>query len=115
MNGPYLLATIHSGWWVAYTNRGEYMSVRLKLFYAPWSNRTRAQEHHFERIEEEWQEDCRIERIDVERHQDVADAYEVRTIPTVIVEDESGVIDRFGGVVSDDQLEQCLHRCRQGI
>lgn len=92
--------------------KGESMPT-LKLFYAPWSSRCRTQEEHLRRAEHRLRGDYRVETVDVEQAQDVAHAYGVHSLPTVIVETDAGVVERFGGVTSSEELEHALERDRR--
>ncbi|MFB6087976.1 MAG: thioredoxin domain-containing protein, partial [Haloarculaceae archaeon] len=43
-------------------------------------------------------------------NQDVANEYQVRSIPTIVVEDDEGVVERFVGVTQRDDLEDALEQ-----
>ncbi|MDX1747836.1 MAG: thioredoxin domain-containing protein, partial [Halobacteriales archaeon] len=45
-----------------------------------------------------------------DEHQDVANQYQVRSIPTIIVEDDDGVVERFVGVTQRDAIESALEK-----
>ena len=49
-----------------------------------------------------------FEKVDVDEEQDVANEYQVRSLPTLIVENEDGIVERFVGVTQRDDLETAL-------
>jgi len=84
------------------------MTVRLKDFYADWCGPCKTQDPILEDMAEEW-EDVEFEKINVDEDQDVANEYQVRSLPTLIVEnDDDGVVERFVGVTQREDLESAL-------
>ncbi|WP_327053202.1 thioredoxin [Halomicrococcus gelatinilyticus] len=83
------------------------MTVRLLDFYADWCGPCKTQDPILEELEEDW-DDVEFEKIDVDEHQDVANEYQVRSIPTIVIEDDDGVVERFVGVTQRDALENVL-------
>jgi len=83
------------------------MTVTLKDFYADWCGPCKTQDPILEELEEEWA-DVEFEKIDVDEEQDVANEYQVRSLPTLIVENDDGVVERFVGVTQADDLEEAL-------
>jgi thioredoxin 1 len=83
------------------------MTVTLKDFYADWCGPCKTQDPILEELEEEWG-DVEFEKIDVDQKQDVANEYQVRSLPTLVVENEEGVVERFVGVTQASDLEQAL-------
>ena len=83
------------------------MTVTLKDFYADWCGPCKTQEPILEEMEDDWGE-VRFERIDVDENQDVANQYQVRSIPTLVVENDDGVVDRFVGVTQREDIEAAL-------
>ena len=84
------------------------MTVTLKDFYADWCGPCKTQDPILEDIVEDWGERVQFEKIDVDENQDVANEYQVRSIPTVVVENDDGVVERFVGVTQREQLEDAL-------
>jgi len=84
------------------------MTVTLKDFYADWCGPCKTQDPILEDLEEEWGDRVSFEKIDVDENQDVANEYQVRSIPTIVVENEEGVVERFVGVTQADRLEDAL-------
>jgi thioredoxin 1 len=84
------------------------MTVRLKDFYADWCGPCKTQDPILEDMAEDW-EDVEFEKINVDEDQDVANEYQVRSLPTLIVEnDDDGVVERFVGVTQREDLESAL-------
>ncbi|MFB6295215.1 MAG: thioredoxin family protein, partial [Halobacteriales archaeon] len=68
------------------------MTVRLKDFYADWCGPCKTQDPILEELEEDWGEQVDFEKIDVDENQDIANDYQVRSIPTIVVENDDGVV-----------------------
>ena len=83
------------------------MTVTLKDFYADWCGPCKTQEPILEEMEPDWS-DVSFERIDVDENQDVANQYQVRSIPTLVVENDDGVVERFVGVTQREDIESAL-------
>ena len=84
------------------------MSVTLYDFYADWCGPCKTQDPILEDLKEDWDERFDLERVDVDEEQEVANQYQVRSLPTLIVENDDGVVERFVGVTQRDDLEQAL-------
>jgi thioredoxin 1 len=84
------------------------MTVRLKDFYADWCGPCKTQDPILEEVEEDWGERVTFEKIDVDENQDIANEYQVRSIPTIVVENDDGVVERFVGVTQREDLESAL-------
>jgi thioredoxin 1 len=83
------------------------MTVTLKDFYADWCGPCKTQDPILEELEEEWA-DVEFEKINVDEEQDIANEYEVRSLPTLIVENDDGVVERFIGVTQAEDIEDAL-------
>jgi thioredoxin 1 len=84
------------------------MAVTLKDFYADWCGPCKTQDPILEEMEEDWGSEVTFEKIDVDENQDVANDYQVRSIPTIVVENDDGVVERFVGVTQRGELESAL-------
>ena len=84
------------------------MAVRLKDFYADWCGPCKTQDPILEEMEDDWGTEVTFEKIDVDENQDVANEYQVRSIPTIVVENDDGVVERFVGVTQREELESAL-------
>ncbi|WP_129114450.1 thioredoxin family protein [Halegenticoccus tardaugens] len=83
------------------------MTVRLKDFYADWCGPCKTQDPILEELEGDYPE-VSFEKVNVDEEQDIANQYQVRSLPTLIVENEEGVVDRFVGVTQREDLEAAL-------
>lgn len=84
------------------------MSVRLLDFHADWCGPCKTQDPILEELSEEWGDRFELVKVDVDEEQDVANEYQVRSLPTLIVENEDGIVDRFVGVTQKEDLEVAL-------
>jgi thioredoxin 1 len=85
------------------------MTVTLKDFYADWCGPCKTQDPILEDIEEEYP-DVDFEKIDVDAEQDVANEYQVRSLPTLVVENDDGIVERFIGVTQAEDIEAALEK-----
>ncbi|QSG10104.1 thioredoxin family protein [Halapricum desulfuricans] len=85
------------------------MTITLMDFMADWCGPCKTQEPILEDIEEDYP-DVEFERIDVDERQDVANEYQVRSLPTLIVENDDGVVERFIGVTQAEDIEDALEK-----
>ncbi|AFK18139.1 thioredoxin [Haloferax mediterranei ATCC 33500] len=83
------------------------MTVRLLDFYADWCGPCKTQDPILDDLEGDY-EDVEFVKVDVDEEQDVANQYQVRSLPTLIVENDDGIVDRFVGVTQRDDLESAL-------
>jgi len=97
----------------AVANFGPPMTVQLKDFYADWCGPCKTQDPILEELEEAYP-DVVFEKIDVDEDQETANEYSVRSLPTLVVENDDGIVERFVGVTQRDQLEDALSQAQQG-
>ncbi|WP_255152375.1 thioredoxin family protein [Halorarius halobius] len=83
------------------------MTVSLKDFYADWCGPCKTQDPILEELEAEFP-DVNFEKVNVDEQQDVANEYQVRSLPTLVVENDDGIVERFVGVTQRDELETAL-------
>ncbi|POG53896.1 thioredoxin [Haloferax marisrubri] len=83
------------------------MTVRLLDFYADWCGPCKTQDPILDDLEGDY-EDVEFVKVDVDEEQDVANQYQVRSLPTLIVENDDGIVDRFVGVTQRDDIESAL-------
>ncbi|WP_248515524.1 thioredoxin [Salinarchaeum laminariae] len=86
------------------------MSVTLKDFYADWCGPCKTQDPILEELSEEWGDRFAVEKVNVDEEQEIANEYQVRSLPTLIVENDEGVVERFVGVTQRDDLEDALEQ-----
>ena len=83
------------------------MTVSLKDFYADCCGPCKTQDPILEEIVEDYP-DIEFEKVNVDEEQDVANEYQVRSLPTVVVENDDGIVQRFVGVTQRDDIEEAL-------
>jgi thioredoxin 1 len=85
------------------------MTVSLKDFYADWCGPCKTQDPILEEVTADYP-DVDFQKVNVDEQQDVANEYQVRSLPTVIVENDDGVVERFVGVTQRDEIEAALQK-----
>jgi thioredoxin 1 len=83
------------------------MTVRLLDFYADWCGPCKTQDPILEELSGDYP-DVDFEKVDVEADQETANEYSVRSLPTLVVENDDGVVQRFVGVTQREDLEEAL-------
>jgi thioredoxin 1 len=86
------------------------MTVTLKDFYADWCGPCKTQDPILEEIEEDLGDSFELEKINVDEQQDIANEYQVRSLPTLIIENEDGIVERFVGVTQREDIEDALEQ-----
>ncbi|UPM43057.1 thioredoxin family protein [Halocatena salina] len=86
------------------------MTITLKDFYADWCGPCKTQDPILEELHEDWGDRFEVEKVNVDEQQDVANEYQVRSLPTLIIENEEGVVERFVGVTQRDDIETALEK-----
>ena len=84
------------------------MTVTLKDFHADWCGPCKTQDPILEELKEDWGERFDMEKVNVDEQQDVANEYSVRSLPTIVVENDDGVVERFVGVTQREDIEDAL-------
>ncbi|MFB6082237.1 MAG: thioredoxin [Halanaeroarchaeum sp.] len=88
--------------------RTQMSDVTLMDFHADWCGPCKTQDPIIEELEEAYGESVAFEYVDVDEEPDVANEYQVRSIPTIIVKNDDGVVERFVGVTQKEPLEEAL-------
>ncbi len=83
------------------------MPVTIKDFYADWCGPCKTQDPILEDLEGDYP-DVDLEKVNVDEEQDIANEYQVRSLPTLIIENDDGVVERFVGVTQRDVIEDAL-------
>ena len=88
------------------------MTARLLDFYADWCGPCKKQDPILEELETDYG-DVEFVKIDVDDEQDVANQYQVRSLPTVVVERDGDIVDRFVGFTQREEIAAALDRAAQ--
>jgi thioredoxin 1 len=77
-------------------------------FFAEWCGPCKRQGPYLEELKKNMGEKIEIQKIDVDEHMDLANKYEIRVVPTLIIEKDGKVVRTLEGVTSADSLESML-------
>jgi thioredoxin 1 len=86
------------------------MTVTLKDFYADWCGPCKTQDPILDDLEEDWEGRFQVEKVNVDEEQDVANEYQVRSLPTLVIENDDGIVERFVGVTQREDIEDALEQ-----
>ncbi|MFP4174472.1 MAG: thioredoxin family protein [Halobacteriales archaeon] len=83
------------------------MGTTVKDFHADWCGPCKKQDPIIDDLEEEYP-DIKFEKIDVDESPDVAQEYGVRSVPTIVVEKDGEVVEKFIGLTQANEIESAL-------
>ncbi len=73
-------------------------------FWSPWCAPCRVMRPHLERLADSFADRCRIVAVNVEKHEKVAERYEVQTLPTLLLMQGGDTVHRFVGATTVSEL-----------
>jgi thioredoxin 1 len=76
--------------------------TELKYFHAEWCGPCDQQKGIVNEVENE--EDITVDRIDIEEDGDIANEYNVRSLPTIVIEDDGQVEKQFTGLTNKSEI-----------
>jgi len=82
--------------------------MKIIEFESSWCTPCDAQHEIMEDLEEFLGVD--VEYIDVEENQDIANAYGVRGIPFIVLEEDGEVLESFQGLTQADTIAEAVNR-----
>ncbi|MFB6110702.1 MAG: thioredoxin family protein [Halodesulfurarchaeum sp.] len=82
--------------------------VTLIDFHADWCGPCKTQDPIIEELQEDYDDSVTFEFVDVDANPDMANEYQVRSIPTVVVTADDDVVERFVGVTQREPIEEAL-------
>jgi thioredoxin 1 len=77
-------------------------------FFATWCGPCRMQTPIIEELAKKMGDAIEIRKIDVDQHMDLAGKYEIRVVPTLIIEKDGRVVQSLEGVTDAATLEKML-------
>ncbi len=77
-------------------------------FYADWCQPCKMMPPVLQELKSRFGDELKIVKVDVEKNQQAANAYQVQGVPTLILFQNSDVKWRTSGVMQADQLEQVI-------
>lgn len=82
-------------------------------FYADWCGPCKRQDPIMDELKEDYEDEDWVEvvKVDVDSDTETAQEYGVRSIPTIIIEDEDGeVVKQFMGVTEKEKIVEELEK-----
>jgi thioredoxin 1 len=78
-------------------------------FYADWCNPCRALAPRLDELAQHWQGRVRFVKVDVDREPELAGAFRVSSIPTLLFLADGKLVDRVQGIPSADTMQSKLN------
>lgn len=91
------------------------MGVKVLDFHAEWCGPCEVQDPIIDELSEDWEDDDSvvIEKVDVDNQEQVAQNFQVRSIPTVVVlkvdDDSETEHERFVGVTDKEDIQESIN------
>ncbi|MDY6765072.1 MAG: thioredoxin [Halobacteria archaeon] len=86
------------------------MGVTVKDFHAEWCGPCKKQDPILEELAEEYSDAFTLEKVDVDDNPDIAQQYGVRSVPTIVIEKDGEVVEKFIGLTRKEKLEEALQK-----
>ncbi len=86
------------------------VKIVLKDFYADWCPPCKALTPIIKELEEEFKDKLDFVKINVDNNRKEAGEYDIRSIPTIIIEKSGKVVERFVGLQSKEVLKTAIEK-----
>ncbi len=100
------------------TNKKEFKhtdTIIIKDFHAKWCQPCKMQDKIIEELKEEYCEKVIFEDIDIDKNEKIANKFDIHAVPTLIIEKNRIVVNRFVGVTSKKILENEINNLLKEI
>ncbi|MCX6692688.1 MAG: thioredoxin [Methanoregula sp.] len=77
-------------------------------FFATWCGPCRIQTPILEELGKKMGDSVEIKKVDVDQHMDLAEKFQIRVVPTLIIEKDGKVVQMMEGVTDVATLEKLL-------
>ena len=77
-------------------------------FWAPWCGYCRRLAPAVDRVAEEYEDELGVVKLDIDEEPELAEAYGIETIPTLVLFEDGKVIDSVVNPQSQDEIEEWL-------
>lgn len=84
-------------------------------FYAEWCSPCKMQDPIIEELKEKFGEKIKFKKIDIDKNEQFANKFRVMAIPTIIIQKNCEVVNKFVGVTSKKVLENELNNLLKNI
>ena len=78
-------------------------------FFATWCGPCRIQTPILEELGKKMGDSVEIKKVDVDQHMDLAEKFQIRVVPTLIIEKDGKVVQMMEGVTDLATLEKLLN------
>jgi thioredoxin 1 len=79
-------------------------------FYADWCGPCRAMEPALKDVADEYADDIRVVKLNVDKHPAVSERYEVSGIPALLLFKEGQLVDRITGAVARSKIAAAIEK-----
>jgi len=83
--------------------------IVLMDFFAIWCGPCKMQDPIIEDLKKKFEDKVEFKKIDVDKDSELANRYNIRAVPTIIIEKDGIVFKRYLGVITSKELEKDLN------